>query len=599
MSTDAPLSQMASAATITWSPPLPHAAVDGDIEASTGPGRERSLARWGGRLERLVVFAGPFALYLTLAAILVLHYHDIYGDAESRLANAYYTLYSRDPHLSAVGFVWNPLTSFAEVPLLLFKSLWPPLTTQAFAANIMSSLYMATAGYQLFRFFEDLRISRLIRWGLFLCFALNPQIAHYGANGMSEALFIMTLVVTARFLARWLVEPTTRSLLISGLFLGLGYFARNEAAAAAAIATAIVVVATYLRTDGPGHIRRMAALTDGILYCAFFLLSFVGWAGASWVIVGHPFEQFSSIYGNSSQIAFLGLGHPNKGFAIRYASRAILSYAPLLPIAILGASIRGWRERDPRFLAVLAVPGGVVLFEILAYVSGQIAPWYRYFIYSVPLMVMLAGCVAMPPNARRSWLPPRQWLVAMGRRRISVRGVAVAGCFGVLGLVLAVPSVLSTGETLLHSSLAADDQSHLNFIIHPHSKAAKENVTQYTWEDVKKETARIDAMHLPHGALMVDNFTPCIPQMILDSSHPKQFAIPNDEDFKAKLGIPYEFGVRYFLVPSPSGGGTIDALNRQYPYLYDNGQGLANLVTNVNMRGCPPMRLYKLIPQSA
>ena len=33
------------------------------------------------------------------------------GDALSRVANGYYTLFSRDPHLAAVGFVWNPLPS--------------------------------------------------------------------------------------------------------------------------------------------------------------------------------------------------------------------------------------------------------------------------------------------------------------------------------------------------------------------------------------------------------------------------------------------------------------------------------------------------------
>ena len=38
------------------------------------------------------------------------------GDAWSRITNAYYVLYSRDPHLAAIGFIWNPLPSLMAIP---------------------------------------------------------------------------------------------------------------------------------------------------------------------------------------------------------------------------------------------------------------------------------------------------------------------------------------------------------------------------------------------------------------------------------------------------------------------------------------------------
>ena len=53
----------------------------------------------------------------------------IFPDAMSRVANAYYVLFSRDPHLAAIGFVWNPLPSLATLPLLVFSPWFPALAS--------------------------------------------------------------------------------------------------------------------------------------------------------------------------------------------------------------------------------------------------------------------------------------------------------------------------------------------------------------------------------------------------------------------------------------------------------------------------------------
>ena len=53
----------------------------------------------------LVLFALLFGAYLWVASVLVFGHHSIVGDAWSRVANSYYALFSRDPHLAAIGFV--------------------------------------------------------------------------------------------------------------------------------------------------------------------------------------------------------------------------------------------------------------------------------------------------------------------------------------------------------------------------------------------------------------------------------------------------------------------------------------------------------------
>src|SRR5438309_6829994 len=142
-----------------------------------------------GRLPRtgLLVFGAALVLYLAVAVVLVFGANVILGDALARVANAYRILFSRDPHLASIGFVWSPLPSLAELPLLPLKAFWPDLASRGFAGNIVTAAFMAGAVYQLWAFLRELALSRLMRLGLTAAFALHPLIVFFGANGMSEA----------------------------------------------------------------------------------------------------------------------------------------------------------------------------------------------------------------------------------------------------------------------------------------------------------------------------------------------------------------------------------------------------------------------------
>src|SRR5215471_835428 len=182
----------------------------GPPERRETPGRRlrRRTARW-------LIFGLPLALYLAVGVLLAFHYDSFNGDAQARVANAYYVLFSRDPHVAAIGFVWNPLPSLSVLPLLSLKTLWPPLATRAFAGNIMSALFMAGAVYQIDAMLRDLKLNVGVRYALVAIFAFNPMIVYYGANAMSEGIFIFFLVVATRYLARWMVDNRTISLSIS------------------------------------------------------------------------------------------------------------------------------------------------------------------------------------------------------------------------------------------------------------------------------------------------------------------------------------------------------------------------------------------------
>ena len=86
---------------------------------------------WKSELKWLVPLG---LLYLSLAVFLgvTVGYHE--GDALSRTANGYFAIFGRQPHLAAIGFVWTPLPSLVQIPLL---ALLRPFGLVALAGPVM------------------------------------------------------------------------------------------------------------------------------------------------------------------------------------------------------------------------------------------------------------------------------------------------------------------------------------------------------------------------------------------------------------------------------------------------------------------------------
>lgn len=545
------------------------------------------------------MFGLPLAGYLAVAWELVFRYASFDGDAQARLANAYYVLYSRDPHLAAVGFVWNPLPSFAVLPLVPLKVLWPALTTRAFAGNIMSAVFTAWSTYMLYEFCRELGLGRVVRISCTALYALNPMIVYYAANGMSEALFLLTLVVGARYLARWARDDGTISLVVAASALGVSYLARNEAVFAAFFASVVVVAVAYRRGRGSWRERGYRAATDAVIVSLPFVVCFVGWAVVSWIIVKHPFVQFSSVYGTTSQLRVLGetTKIPTKLVALRRALTDTAALAPLLPVlACVAVWLSVWR-RDLRVLAPLSIFGGVLVFAIAAYALNKTAGWFRYYITAVPLTVMLIATIAaclLVDRTRRRRPRPRPtvtrveiWMLARGPRLLAGLGVALV-------VVVAAASLPTTAWAMMDPNIGSEERQHLGYFLERKPGDAGQQEQRNLYQSTVDIAHALDGLALRHGSILVDDFTPCVSYIILNSRSPQQFVIPNDRDFERTLQDPGTFHVTYLLVPATGGFGDLDALNRQYPGLYANGGGISTLVTSYEKPGCPAFRLFKV-----
>ena len=520
------------------------------------------------------------ALYLTAGALLAFRYSSFNGDAQARTANAYYVLFSRDPHLAAVGFVWNPLPSLSNLPVLLFSRVWPALSERAFAGNIMSAIFMAGAVVQLRGMLADFRVRRSTATLITVLFALHPMIVYYGGNGMSEALFLFTLMGATRHLLQYLHDRCTSELVRAGIWLAFAYYARNEAAAAIGFAGLVVLSTALVRARGAPRSRAWAAVNDAVIFGLPPLFAFVSWAVASYMIVGHPFEQFSSEYGTSSQLSLMqasGSLGASWGFAVKMA----VLMAPLAVPAALFATHKAIRRKDPRVLGALAILGGVLAFAVVAFAERQTAGWFRYFISAAPLAAVLTGlCFAdtatVRPSRKSTGPRSRTWL------RAAATLAAVS--------VLVGASIAGAGVAMADPNIGREEHIHLAWIFRP----AK--VTDYADKGRfghSVDIARyLDGLHLPSGSIVTDTFDGCVPDIILASRHPHQFIITNDRDFKPILADPVSFKARYLLIPEPVGDGALDATNRAYPGIYYTGAQIATKVREFTGPGCGTFRLY-------
>ncbi|MGA2037293.1 MAG: hypothetical protein ABSH04_06895 [Acidimicrobiales bacterium] len=586
-------------------------AIDGDaaraqapqIEAQFGPKPRVRPSTVGWLTERVdegsVVYASCFALYLVVAMLLAFKYQVYPPDAVSRMANGFYVLYSRHPHFAAIGFVWNPLQSILDMLPLLFKDVWSALASHDVAGSLVSVSCMTGAVHQLRRALLESGVQRAPRLVLTALFALNPMILYYAANGMSEALYLFTAVAVARYLQRWFRTNDLRSLVYAAGALGLCYLARNEAIAISVTAGLLVLWRAFGRTVGPPPQRVIAALTDGTVFLLPVAATFTGWALASYVITGQPFQQFTSQYGNTAELAIYGSSYGNKAghevARLLHEATAVTYLAPLLPLVILGAFVGARKFRDWQLLVPLAVLGGGLGFILVSYLDNQVFPWFRFYILAIPLEVLVVGSIisvghASPSGARS----PAVRTTHIARSAMSRRaGPSVLALGGVItALVMIGPSDATTAAGMFNPKVGMEESFQLGFIVH---ETGAETAAQRA--KVVPMLGFVERLRLSEGSVVTDeDLEGCATTMITRSTNPKVFVIPNDVDFRQILADPLTFHARYILVPPPTAYDAGIELSKTYPTLYYDGAGFATLVKSFQATAlCPPYRLYKVV----
>lgn len=524
--------------------------------------------------------------YAAVGVWLAVDVQYLQGDALSRVAATRSVLFSRDPHLAAIGFVFTPLTALTQLPLVALSDWFPQISRWALSGVVMSALFMAGAVVQIHGIAADRGCPTWLRWVVTLTFALHPMIIYYGANGMSEAPFLMLLCWALRRLIRWFTTDDVHDLVFTGSALGLAYLARYDALAATAAATVLVTVMVWFR-----HRNLQAAVLDGFIVALPSALAFVVWTATSWLITGEALQQFSSQYGNSAIVEQSGGGSAGGTAALAFSAAEITGLAPALLLLAPVVVVLAWARRDPEPLAsviLLAVLG----FAALAYLRGLTFPFLRFYLCAVPLLA-----VAVVFLAPRSGQPParRAGAAAHPRPADTARYGGLLQGVGTVSLVLGLPIALS----VMFSPALSQEQhavAALSVLGQDRSAALRDEREQIlnTFATERALADYLDAQELPAGSVLMDTVYGFA--VFAASDNPRQFVLPSDADFTSVLNDPAGHGVRYILSVPNTGRGSSDAINRRYPTLYDNGANLATLDLEVPNSGLnqPTWRVWRV-----
>ena len=543
--------------------------------ADTGP---PAPGRWSG----VALYWTLAALYFTVGYVLIMRYNLFDPDATSRVANAGYVMGSRDPHLSAVGFVWNPLPSLTEIPVLQFARWWPELRTHGVAAVVQSALFMAGAGLMVRRIALDRGVGAGWRRIAVACFALQPMIVVYGASGMSEAAETFCVLWCVRYLQRWVEDRNIIDLGWAGLALGVGYLARYEVVPAAVGAAVLVAVLAARRRIEPGARFYTAAAHVAVTLFPIAIATLL-WALAGWVVNQELFATLTSRYGNYSQVA----GATARGGPLTRAASAdwvvvsarLFGMQPFVGIATAGALVYAAATRRAAVLMPLVTFGPILAFSAWGQFSSSTFGWFRFYLLAIPMVVCIALVCWSPTQTLRS-----PWQAETLAARLAAALVA-------LSIVIGFPVTIaaSLNQRIGNQQL----QFGFNSLLHPDRYPAHEQWYRRLMVNDRLLAHYLDSMALPDSSILMDTFNTW--GVWLNSDRPKQFIVTSDYDFKSALNRPWQRGVKYILVSNPEITDA-DAINARYPSIWYDGAGIGELQYSIyGATGDERFRLYKVI----
>ena len=539
-------------------------------------------------------FCASLVAYLFVGYWLQVRHGFIIGDSLARVSAAQSVLYSRDPHLAAIGFIFTPLTALVELPAIALSPVWPAMTERAFSGTIMSAVFMAGAVLQILCLGIDRGLPRIYLLCTASLFAVNPMIIFYGSNGMSEAPFIFFMSWAVRRLIMWMADDDVHHLVTAGgIAMGLAYLTRYDAAACIAAAGFVVGTTTYLRARPQPRMRR--ALLDLLMVSGPGTAAFLGWAVISWLITGEAFAQFTSQYGNSAILEQSGQNAPTFASGVAFAVGCIFLMAPtLLPIGLWAAARRRRQSNWYVLVVPVAIFGAALTFQLLSYATGSTFPFLRFYIIAVPLTAFMA-LLAVPDGAsakakrRGRYAPPPRLVAPKTRSRLAYLPVLLA-------FALCVPFT-AWGMSL---PKYAPQEHSLGAVLDPDlwntsERKALQRRIAVTFSTERHIARYIDDLDLPDSSVITDTVYGFA--VLAASRRPQNFVVPSDPDFTALLNDPVDSGIRYLLAVPPTGRGRSDALNLRYPTLYETGADIATLELEIPNDGDsqPNWRLYKVL----
>ncbi|RLT27898.1 MAG: hypothetical protein DWI48_02075 [Chloroflexi bacterium] len=336
------------------------------------------------------------------------------GDGTARVVQAFQVLFSREPHLAAMGFVWPPIPAFTNIPLV---ALLRPLGYTMFAGSLMGAFYGAGAVVAFASVLRALGANRLVTAVLTAALATNQYFYQSTAAGLSEPVLAFFLLASLRAYIAWLRDPQPQHVMYAGLACAGGLMCRYEAAVwTAAMALAFMVTLyegipgfPYLRTPGAGsasaaRLRMSSSVWAFLAPTAFVIMV---WVILNQQIAGSPLYFLNGpgstrMSPDTAKLAGEGLAayspqgllvfhayHSISGTVIMLLDRAAFFSPHILLASVMTIPFVVFR-RDYRVLGILGIVWSITVFALITGYLGSFPPYQRYWYWLGPMGIVLS-----------------------------------------------------------------------------------------------------------------------------------------------------------------------------------------------------------------
>ncbi len=236
------------------------------------------------------------ASVLSIASLL--HYFHsgellLYGDAVAHINIARRVVDSLTPGPLQLGTVWLPLPHIITLPFVVSDWAWK--TGVAGAVGSMLAYVAGTVG--IFRL-AKLFVSRAAAWIAVLVFAANPNLLYMQATGMTEPLFLATLVWSAFFFCAFIFErehtpaKAATALVRCSIALSVAMLTRYDGWFLAG-AMGMAVLFLFLRAEATRKRQLRRALVQ---FLSITALTPALWLGYNFIVYGNALEFLTGPY---------------------------------------------------------------------------------------------------------------------------------------------------------------------------------------------------------------------------------------------------------------------------------------------------------------
>ena len=523
--------------------------------------------------ENLILFTIALAFYVAVAAYLVLHLNFMIGDALARVDNAFNVLFTRDPHLAAIGFYWPPLPSFLELPIIAFKPFFPALVTKGFAGSIEAALFGAGTVVLFNSALRWAGVVRGMRWVICILWMINPMIIIYSILGMGEGPFMFFLAAAVIVFLRWCESRRASLLPLCGILIGLSCLCRYEA-----FLVAVVLGVGIVMESARGRSGWRKVETEAIMYALPALLVVMLWIGSAAIIMHdilypiHAAGASTGANGVSRAAAYGVVQLSSAPSAINFVIGHSVALFPGVVAAVGLVAVTILLRQRRRIPGLILLASGLIipLFDIYMIKQGGLAKDLRYQISVIPFAFL---CAVYALRSLKSHYKVLASWAALG----------IAFLFGLSNVI--------TAQTVADPSIGIYEAPAVAAV------TTSKPVNQLSDVDSILAGApvlarQIEALDSDRGLILCDSAN-CFP-IVLNTADSAKFVVTSDRIFEAAAAQPLVYDVEYFLVPEPGGTAAFNRLNILYPSLYENGGGFATLVGQVGNQQTGVWRLYRI-----